>query len=308
MHDFEILNSTLEQAHQEMIQGYSSPDFPVTFVLSQPRAASALLIQLIFTKYKIGYSSNLISKFWKAPCFGVSLHKNLEIETQGTNFSTGLTIDGAFEPHEWGYFWRHWFKLSGEEHYTTRAEEIDTKGLVKTIAAMENRFEAPLIFDSPFFHCNYPILSKSFANSIYIRTWRDPFYICNSIINARLKRHGNVDGFYGNVPKSINQIRSLEDPIEQIVSQVYETEKEIDEVYMNIPEEQKLTIKYSDMTAHPSQAVEQFHQKLGIKLTPRHINLPDSLKSRDCSSLINPKYKDKLNKYFKKYFNYLPPS
>ena len=308
-HDLILMNNELLSAHDKLVSTFSAPKYPVTFILTQPRAASTLFNQLLFTRYNIGYVSNIISRFWLAPSFGVALHRELEIEGQGSVFSTGLIPSGVLEPHEWGFFWRNWLKLDKGQFYCDDLDAVDWNGLKKVVAMMEDRFGAPMVYDSPFFHCNIEGISRAFLNAIYLKIYREPFFICNSIINARIARHGNIDGFYGNHPRKMNQILELADPIEQIVMQVYETEKEINCVMENIPEENRLTINYPDMMANPTEIVDIFKYKLsslGFDLTPRNIDLPNSLPLRDTKALINNEYKNKLCCQFEKYFGYLP--
>lgn len=303
------LNGNLSEENKRIISEYSAPQFPVTFIMTQPRAASTLFNQLLFTRYKIGYVSNIIAKFWDAPAFGVTLHRELEVDGQGSSYASGLIPPGAIEPHEWGFFWRKWLNLDKGKFYCQDLTKIDWDGLKATIAMMEDYFEAPMIYDSPFFHGNVDGFKKAFPHAVFLKVFREPFFICNSIINARIARHGDINGFYGNHPRKIDEILALTDPIEQIVMQVYETENEINQVLEAIPKANRIIIDYPEMMNNPTKVVDEYKEclmGLGYELHPTNIDLPKSLPLRDTEALMNKEYKGRLCDKFEEYFGYLP--
>ena len=100
---------------------------------------------------RIGYVSNIMARFWKAPLFGAQLESDLQTEDYVSNFRSHLgNTTGPLEPHEWGWFWRHWLRLKGNNHYCTADAPPDVDELGRIFASLEALKSAPLIFDSVF--------------------------------------------------------------------------------------------------------------------------------------------------------------
>ncbi len=306
---YDRMNAALRQEHDLLCEGFEQPAYPTAFVISQPRAASTLFIQFLLARFKIGYCSNLMSRFWDTPVFGAHLQQDLQPDVPTSSFETALQPEGPLEPHEWGFFWRKWLKLEGDAHYCDDNANIDIAGLRQVLAAFENVFNAPLIFDSAFIHCNIDVFLEALPKSVFIRTQREPFYVCNSVLNARLKRHGSIDGFFGNRPRAIGRILAIDDPVEQVVEQVYETEGEIDAVFQALPQARRLQIDYPDMMANPTAATDRVAALVagnGTTLQPTGGSLPASLSVRLGGAVVNPIFRDRLVDCFEKKFGYLP--
>ncbi|MEQ9489826.1 MAG: sulfotransferase [Alphaproteobacteria bacterium] len=306
---YESMNAALRQEHDLLCNGFEQPAYPTVFTISQPRTASTLFVQLLLARFRIGYCSNLMSRFWDVPVFGAILQQDLQLKIPMSSFKTELQPEGPLEPNEWGFFWRRWLKLEGQSHYCDNPAEVDIAGLRRVLATIENVFDAPLVFDSPFTHCNIEILLGALPQSVFVWTHRELFYVCNSILNARLKRHGTIEGFFGNRPRVIDRILSLDDPVEQVVEQVYETQQEIEVVFQRLPEDRRLRLDYPEMLADPTASMDRVAALVagnGTTLQPTGGSLPVSLPVRLGGAIVNPDFRDRLVDCFEKKFGYLP--
>ena len=86
------------------------------------------------------------------------------------------------------------------------------------------------MIDNVFAMANILLLKQHIKNIKIIYTKRNLYYICNSIINARVKRYNDINIFYGHRPKNIDEILQIKNPIEQIVFQVKSIQDEIDNI------------------------------------------------------------------------------
>ncbi|MCK5110907.1 MAG: sulfotransferase [Arcobacteraceae bacterium] len=297
-----LLNETLYNENKKLLSKFTKESYPIYFIIAQPRGASALLQQLLTSNLEVGYISNFLAKFYKAPLFGIELEKSFIDKNYKSSFLSQYgNTDGINEPHEWGWFWKDMLDLKGDKHYTNM-NNFDF--LKQNLISIANTKELPLIIDNVFALSNLIKIKKSLPNIKIINMTRDLYFICNSIINARLSKSGNIDIFYGHPPKNIEEVLKIKNPIEQIVFQVKSIQNEIDAIVNNFEEEQTLHIDYEDIYTDSFSVVEKFHtfvKKDNINLNFKKKHLPQ-LSYRNSSDLIKSEYKEELDLYYKKYF------
>ena len=87
------------------------PSLPIIFVTGMPRSGTTLLAQLLIYRFRLGYVTNLISRFWKAPSYGIALARSLCADPGAASVSLesrfGFTA-GCEGHHEFGWYWRRW--------------------------------------------------------------------------------------------------------------------------------------------------------------------------------------------------------
>ena len=121
----DALNDALAPLEQALIEEFEAPTEPLVFIVGAPRSGTTLLTQLLISQYEIGYVSNLIARFWKAPYLGLLLAKEIRDPDRppDVGFSSDRGFTSGYEgPHEFGYFWRRWFDY--QESHSVRAEAI----------------------------------------------------------------------------------------------------------------------------------------------------------------------------------------
>lgn len=276
----------------------STPDlrWQPCFIAAPPRAGSTLLQQVLVSSFRLGYVSNLMARFWNAPAVGAALHAQFAPEVFTSSFSSRFgNTEGIFEPHEWGWFWRKWLSLEGDVHHVTRP--VDWSGLRRTLGVIEQILEAPLLFDSPLAGSNLPHIDAGSGPILVLNLTRSPWHICNSLLNARIERYGDLNTYYGAHVRDRAVLDKASNPIEQIV---FQARALIDEQAMQVSQfspEQVLDLKYEELRAKPMaivEAISAFYQRHGISLkrTGEHISpFPD----RNRNALINLKFTEELS-------------
>ncbi len=289
-----------------LTQGFEAPEMPVSFIFSHPRAASTLYMQLALSSLKIGYADNTLARFPKAPYLGALLAKDIRDPDYVSNFKSEFGIaPGAQEPHEWGWFWRYWLKLGKDRSFCADGVDIDGTGLRAKFGALESAMEAPLLFDNVFAMNNFEVVREILPKVLVVSIERDPYFICNSLINARIKRHGHIGVFYGNETRDIDEILAIEDPVEQIVAQVRSTRDEIAARLAALPSSRVLKVDYLEIIENPWGCMDKlagFISGHGGKIARRDALPEVALTNRNSPALIRPEYKDRLDRHFKAYF------
>ncbi len=289
----------LDDAHTSELD---APQWPVTFLLEAGRSGSTFLSQLLLSCYRVGYVSNVLGKFWLAPYVGAIIEKELltgEPAQSDLQSSFGNT-SGAGEPNEWGWFWRHWLKLDGNVLHIEEPEQIDFQGLSQKLAAMEEAKNCSLFFDNSMTTANINILKKNLPSALAVELKRDPYFICNSHLNARIDRYGDVHQWYGYRPRNFLELSRIEDPVEQVVSQVKATLDEIQDGLRAFEPDEVLTLNYREVCDDPKSQISRiklFMEKHGGPVHPlKEIELP-AVVNRDNVELVRPEFKENLDFY-----------
>lgn len=295
------LNDSLQKSNDTQASHYNEQKYPLYLTVAQPRAASILFQQIVVSNLDMGYISGFLAKFYKAPLFGLFFEKDLVSKDFKSNFLSeyGNTF-GFEEPHEWGWFWQHHLGLKAEEHYSEKKDLSSLRHNINAIIAIKNR---PLIIDNVFAMSNIDKLKEIFDIRI-VYTKRDLYYICNSIINARVKRYGDITTFFGHRPKNVESILRIKNPIEQIVVQVKSIQNEIDAILESFSSDAVFVVDYEEIYHTTYEVVEKFYDFVkndGIELQFKERHLP-KLSYRNDPKLIDPRYKEDLDLYYKKYF------
>lgn len=304
-----LLNDRLEADDDRLTADFTRPARPVSFILSQARAASTLFVQVVASCYRIGYVSNLLSRYARAPYIGASLQRSLEDPDFESTFRTDFVTSGPAEPHEWGWFWANRLRLRPDEYYVPLERPVDIGTLAAKLAAIESALEAPLLFDNIFAQCNLDMIEASVSPVVTLRMRREPYYVCSSILNARLRRHGDIAVWYGNRTRDHARIARIEDPVRQVVEQVWSTEEEIGAIADARPDHLQMDVEYEELVTAPTALADRFAAllgRLGAPLEARPTRPEITLQSRNRADQVNPQFRDRLTARFAERFGYLP--
>lgn len=305
----ERMNELLAEEDDRLTAHFGKPKLPVSYIFSQPRSASTLFTQVVFSAYRIGYASNLLSRFYRAPYIGAKLEAGIADPDHTSTYRTKHVTLGAHEPHEWGWFFRHWLGLAADEFYCPPNSPFDADGLGRKIAALESVFDAPMLFDSVFAMTNYDRTLQATPNALAVYVRRDPYYVCNSLINARLDRHGDLSAWYGQRPRNVQELLRIEDPVEQIAAQVKSIDDELERDLGGLDQRRVLRVDYDDLVERPLEQAARFASLLeqhGVDVTRRPV--PEvSLRNRNVPANIRPEFKPRLDAAFERAFGFAHP-
>lgn len=304
-----LMNDRLEEDDDRLTASFTRPSMPVSFILSQARAASTLFIQIVASCYRVGYVSNLLSRYSRAPYIGALLQRSLEDPDFKSTFRTDFVTSGPAEPHEWGWFWANRLRLGADQYYVPMEQPVDIGTLAAKLAGIETALEAPLLFDNIFAQCNLDMIEAAISPVVTLRMRREPYYVCNSILNARLRRHGDIAAWYGNRTRDHARIAGIEDPVQQVVEQVWSTEEEIGAISDARPDHLKMDVEYEELVAAPTALADRFAAllgRLGAPLEARPTRPEINLRSRNRPDQVNPDVRDRLTARFAERFGYLP--
>jgi hypothetical protein len=272
---FGAVNDHLYDLETQLVSGYTKPQYPTIFICGPPRSGTTLLMQLVIACFKVGYVNNLMARFWKVPYIGAVLAHELRRRQspRSPEFVSELGTTYGYEgPHEFGFFWQKWFPYN-ETHQTSEEDlqKQDTNRLLQELAAMESIFDAPLAFKNGIvLSLNIPTLATLFPKAVFLVCQREPVYIAQSILQARIKAHGDKKTWWSVKPQEYTWLKNLP-YLEQIAGQVYYTEKRIQESLSNLEAHRFIKLDYREICKNPVQQMERIQtlfEKAGYQLQP----------------------------------------
>jgi len=307
----ETVNDLLAEQDSQRRAKFGPAKLPVTFIFALPRGASTPFHQLVLSSMKIGYISNIMARFWRAPYLGALLEKDIQTNDYVSNFQSALgNTFGPLEPHEWGWFWRHWLRLKGDDHYCNKEDPPDSKVLNSLFGAIENIKEAPLIFDSVFAMANIQEMRRMLPKVLAAKVVRPPYYVCNSIIKGRLARNGDLSNFYGHRPRNIDELLEVADPVEQIVRQVKSILDEMDRDLATFSPDQIFTVHHDEFLEEYNVIANRYADFLAshnVEVIRKTDAISTQFDNRNTPSVIEDVYRDRLNENFEKIIGPIPP-
>ncbi|GAB5522331.1 MAG: hypothetical protein Roseis2KO_02030 [Roseivirga sp.] len=283
-----VENSILEEME---VTGSSQP---LIFVVGVQRSGTTLLNQMIINHFDVAYPNNFVARYWKSPIVGSILFQNLGLKEDSLSYRSDMGYTaGLTGPHEFGYFWRHWFP-DDPYHAAFTGDSIDNKLFKKQMNTWLAYQQKPLIFKN-LHKVSFRIakLAKLFPKSIFIHIQRDPFFVAQSTYESRLKLFGSEEEWFGVQPPEFPEL-SKQSVAEQIAGQIYYTNKFIENEMLELSEDRKLDLSYEELIGDIAQTagrlIRFLHEQHGVGLSQGFDNV--DFKSTNRTRL--PKEKEEL--------------
>jgi hypothetical protein len=302
------VNDALVPLESKLIAKFKQPKYPIILITGPPRSGTTLVMQLLIACFDVGYISNLMARFWKAPYIGALLFQELRRRQppQAMDFASELGATYGYEgPHEFGFFWQRWFPYNQtRQRSLENLKNTDFELLRRELAAVESVFDAPLAFKNPIvFSLHMDILAQVLPTTVFVVCRRDPVYTAQSLLLSRLKAHGRKEAWFSIKPKEYAQLQKRP-YAEQIAGQIYYTEKRIQESLSKIPSWRYVTIAYEKLCSAPMDELKRI-QKLveqnGGKLRPTGY-VPTPFESRNVQRVNDTEFKQ-LNEAIKRLYS-----
>jgi len=216
----DVMNDGLFDVNRLISSELQGKSYPSIVITGAPRSGTTLISQLLPARYDMAYVSNLMARFYNTPLMGAWLQQQLianDIQLCREFSSQHGVTKKIFEPHEFGFFWSHYFVFNSDCHEHKNNNDlkmIDFALLDKTLSDISTLFQRPVIYKcsiSPFII--KPILQN--INVFFIHITRDRSETINSILKVREERLGSEAKWWGIRPLGWNLMKN-KDPKEQV--------------------------------------------------------------------------------------------
>ncbi len=262
---FAALNRVLQDAPLPISSGAASAAarLPLIYIVGTPRSGTTLLSQLVSRHLPVGYINNLIARFYLRPSVGVRLSQALlpdasraAIDLRSQHGSTR----GIHNPHEFGYFWRHWLRLdqAPTHHLSPQARAaLDAEGLRRALEEeILAAFGRPVAFKNIICGFHAAFLSRLHPASLFVYITRETEAVAASILRVRKERLGSYRAWWSLKPATYPFDTPNDDPAAEVVMQIKEIRREM-EAELAQPGVHSIHLSYAELCAAPRRAMER---------------------------------------------------
>lgn len=250
-------------------------EYPTIFIMGCARSGTTLLSQFLASTNIFCYPTNLLSRFYYAPYIGSIIQKILvDLDTKEEllksyddimfNSILGKT-KGPLSPHEFWYYWYRYFTFSEIQQLSDEElDKVNIKEFLLGINSIKYVFDKPLFMKGMILNWHIPYLFKSIPNSYFLFIKRKTEYNAQSLLLSRREFFGNDKEWYSFKPPEFSLL-SDKIPTEQVVGQVYYTNKAITTGLAQIPADRYIEIIYEDFCTNPNSLIKNLENKLYFK-------------------------------------------
>ncbi|MGA1868188.1 MAG: sulfotransferase [bacterium] len=268
------INNLLGPIQKNINTGYSSPKYPIVFIVGAPRSGTTILLQWLAKTGQFSYPTNILSRFYASPYIGAKIQLLLtdpeyNFYNEIMDFNHDISFEsnlgkthGALSPNEFWYFWRR-FIPNTEPRYLNMEEinSINGNAFARELASIESVFNKPLALKGIIMQYNISTLSSFFKKAFFLYIKREPFYNMQSLLEARIKYYGNRDAWYSVKPREYDKLKNM-NCFEQVAGQVYYTNCSIENEISQIEKNRSLAINYEEFCSNPTGIYNYIVNKL----------------------------------------------
>ena len=254
---------------------FKAPDYPTIFIVGCARSGTTLINQVLVKYLDCCYPTNFLSRFYYAPYVGALLQKLMfDLDFKGellNNFSEipvssllGKT-KGPLSPNEFWYFWRKHFEFGAIQKLDeSNINQRLAKEFENALYSIQHVFDKPLLLKGMIMNWNIPFLHKLIKNSFFIYIERDISYNAQSLLLARKEFFNDEKKWYSFMPEEYNVIKNKEAE-EQVVAQVFYTNRAIKNGLQQIDASRYIQIDYSEFCDNPLELIEEIRSWLNLQ-------------------------------------------
>ncbi len=265
------VNGLLGPVESQVLAGYERNKYPLVLVMGNPRSGTTLFMQWLASLGCFAYPTNLLSRFYGAPYVGAKIQLMLtkhDFNNELFDFNPAAPFTsrlgktkGVLAPNEFWYFWRRFFPY-GEIQYLDEEglSGVDNMGFLREVAAMEAVFDMPFAMKGTMTNWNIPYMADILDKVLFIYIRRNPFYIIQSLLKARLDYYGDLRAWHSYKPPEYFFLQER-NPYEQVAGQVYFTKVAVEKGLERVADDRKLVVDYEEFCRQPGKVFEQITER-----------------------------------------------
>jgi hypothetical protein len=248
------LDMLLQIAEQRRYRNAPDPRLPLLFICGAPRTGTTLVEQVLIDHLPFTFINNLTAVFPRAPLTANRIFRPVPRGGNGYHNYYGKTV-GFSGPNDGLHLWDRWLgkdrtKIRGS---LTPEEQVDMR---RFFGAMEQLFGRPILAKNNSLSACASLVARVFDRAYFICMTRDPLYLAQSQLKARLDIHGRDDIPYG-LSQSAGNGSASTDVVEDICRQVLFHEQIVREQQSRIGTERFWVVQYEAFCQNPSALVDE---------------------------------------------------
>jgi hypothetical protein len=274
----EELNALLAGANAQLAARDAAELHAKVFVVGALRSGTTLFMQWLAASGLAAYPTNLLSRFYGAPLVGARIQKLLadpryrfrdeipELSTPPSFDSENGKTRGALAPNEFWYFWRRFLPYGDLDWLPD--DELRAKGnlagLRDELNALANAFAAPFALKAMILNQNLAVLDALFRKAVFVWVRRDPVYNVQSVLQARLRQHGDMAAWYSFRIREYPALKDL-DPLHSAAGQVAAINRSLEHAFGGLAAGRGLVVDYEEFCAAPAQVFAVLRRMLAAQ-------------------------------------------
>ena len=237
--------------------------YPTLHVVGVPRSGTTLLYQALAAGLDLGYVSNFVAAFWRAPVIGFRLARKLGLDHFEPSFeSTFGRTQGPGEPHEFGYFWNHHLRYPGLAALPDGHEDtIDWARLRTVLVNLAHWNRGPFVFKPMLLVWHVERLALEMPRTCYVWIRRDLRTVALSLLEMRMALYGSAERWASLRPQGPDWLAD-EPPWRQVAAQAVVLERTLADGLARLPG-RVLEVEYDQLCAHPASVLDDVRELLG---------------------------------------------
>lgn len=263
------VNGALAPLERRLARRRCDARWPIAFIVGTPRAGTTLLSQLLARHLEVGYPSNFMARFWRAPVAAALVEGRVSRSRLWRSRDIPLESDygrtrGAASPHEFGWFWRQRLDLGASDALTpAELAHTDADELRDELVALAGVFGRPFVWknvNATVYHVRW--LHQLLPDARFIRIRRDPLAVALSVLRARRLHYGDPQRWWSIRPRDVEAWRSR--PwAEQIAHQITDVERALTAQTAELPAAAVACLGYEELLADPRGRLRALADFLG---------------------------------------------
>lgn len=225
------------------------PKHSPVFILGVPRSGTTIFYQILTSWFDVSYVNNFVNLVRPNIFFGFQLSNWVFKSKPHNSFQSNFgktNLEDLNAPSEAGQIWYKWLPDGEIILDSTNVKPHAQVEFKKTINALINRFDKPIIIKNLYFTLRIKLLNSLFPNAKYIVVKREPFYIAQSILLARKKKNIAENENWSATPPQIDSIE-INNVYERIAAQIFLMDELIQKDLADVRPENVRIIEYEKL-------------------------------------------------------------
>jgi hypothetical protein len=248
----DLLLQVVERRHY---RAAAAPRLPMVFVCGPARSGTTLVAQVLIEQLGFAYLNNLTAVFPRAPITANRIFRPERGHSDAPYRSYyGKTV-GLAGPNDGLHLWDRWL---GHDRTMVPAHlsAADREAMRRFFGAMEQFYRRPVLAKNNSLNACASLVAEVFEQAVFLCLTRDPVYLAQSQLQARVNIHGRDDVPYGLADPGQRGAAGT-DVVEDVCRQVlYHQDLARDQQQRLGPERFRL-VSYEAFCADPSALVEE---------------------------------------------------
>ena len=267
------LDILLQLAEQRRYRKAPAPRLPLLFICGAPRTGTTLVEQVLIDHLPVAFINNLTALFPRAPLTANRIFRPAAA-VPGVAYHSyyGKTV-GFSGPNDGLHLWDRWLGADRTK-IRTALGPVEQRDMRRFFGAMEQLFGRPIVVKNNNLNAYAILVAEVFDRAFFICMTREPLFLAQSLLQARLDIHGRNDIPYG-LAGAPGSAADSADVVEDVCRQVLYHQQLAQEQQRYIGAERFWIVQYEAFCQNPSALVDAVAVRmLGQPRPPAEPRLP----------------------------------